>query len=125
MQVRVRLYGPMRVVVGQSDVDLSFDASSITLAQVLEVLTADYPRVRRYLLDASGALLPFVRILLNNERPDLDVTLATPLQANDQITFLTPVAGGTAYPTTLATTILRLRYSCIFSRVGDFDPHLG
>ena len=95
MQLHVRLYGPMRVVVGQADVDLSFDVSSVTLAQVVEALTADYPRVRRYLLDASGALLPSVRILLNDVRPDPDTTLATPLQANDQVVFLTPVAGGT------------------------------
>ena len=95
MQLHVRLYGPMRVVVGQADVDLSFDGSSVTLAQVVEALTADHPRMRRYLLDAAGALLPSVRILLNNVRPDPDITLATPLQANDQIVFLTPVAGGT------------------------------
>jgi molybdopterin converting factor small subunit len=96
MQLHITLYGAMRVVAGQSNVDLSFDTPSVTIAQVVEVLTAAYPRVRPYLLDASGGLQSSVRILLNNERPDPDVTLATALHANDRLVFLTPVAGGAA-----------------------------
>lgn len=54
MQLRVALYGGARVVVDKSVVDLSFDAPSVTLAQLVEELIAAYPRVRPYLLDASG-----------------------------------------------------------------------
>lgn len=96
MQLHITLYGAMRVVAGQSKVDLSFETPSVNLAQVIEALTAAYPRVRPYLLDASGGLHPFLRILLNNKRADPDVTLATSLHADDQLVFLTPVAGGTA-----------------------------
>jgi molybdopterin converting factor small subunit len=94
MQLRVALYGGARVVVGKSVVDLSFDAPAVTLAQLVEELIAAYPRVRPYLLDASGTLHTSIRVLLNNERPDPDVTLATLLHAEDRITFLVAVAGG-------------------------------
>ena len=96
MKIHITLYGAMRVIAGQSNVELSFDTPSVTLAQVIEALTAAYPRIRPYLLDASGALNTFLRILLNNQRPDPDVTLATTLHANDRLVFLTPMAGGAA-----------------------------
>jgi len=96
MQLRAALYGGARVVVGKPVVDLSFDAPSVTLAQMVEELIAAYPRVRPYLLDASGTLHPSLRVLLNNERPAPDVTLATLLHADDRITFLVAVAGGAA-----------------------------
>lgn len=94
MQLRAVLYGGARVVVGKSVVDLSFDTPSVTLAQLVNELIAAYPRVRPYLLDTEGTLHTSLRVLLNNERPDPDVTLATPLHADDKITFLVAVAGG-------------------------------
>lgn len=94
MQLHVTLYGGARVVVGKAIVDLSFDAVCVTLAQVVEQLIATYPRVRPYLLDASGALHSSLRVLLNNKRPDPDATLATALHPEDHITFLVAVAGG-------------------------------
>lgn len=94
MQLHVALYGGARVVIGKADVDLSFDATCVTLAQVVEKLSTTYPRVRPYLLDASGALHSSLRVLLNNERPDPDATLATVLHPEDRITFLAAVAGG-------------------------------
>ena len=97
MRLHITLYGAMRVVAGQSNVDLSFDRPSVTLAQVIEALTAIYPRLRPYLLDALGELHSYLRILLNNERPDPDVTLATALHDNDRLVFLTPVAGGGSF----------------------------
>jgi molybdopterin converting factor small subunit len=84
----------MRVVAGQSNIDLLFDAASVTLAQVIEALIAGYPRMRPYLLDASGELQPSLRVLLNSVRPNPDATLATQLHADDRLDFLTPVAGG-------------------------------
>jgi molybdopterin converting factor small subunit len=94
MQVHVALYGAARVVSGQSVVDLSFDAPTITLAQMLEKLIASYPRVRPYLLDTSGLLQTSIRVLINKERPDPDATLETSLHDEDQVTLLVAVAGG-------------------------------
>ncbi len=95
MQLHVALYGGARVVSGKAVVDLSFDTPSVTLGQMLEELIAVYPRVRPYLLDASGILQTSIRVLINNERPEPDATLVTSLYDDDKITLLVAVAGGT------------------------------
>ena len=94
MQVHVTLYGGARVVSGKSVVDLSFETPTITLAQMLEKLIASYPRVRSYLLDASGMLQTSIRVLINKERPVPDATFETVLHDEDQVTLLVAVAGG-------------------------------
>lgn len=94
MQLRVALFGGARVVVGKSVVDLSFDAPAVPLGQLVEELIATYPRVRPYLLDASGVIHPSLRVLLNNEWPVPEVTLETLLHDGDGVTFLVAVAGG-------------------------------
>jgi len=94
MQIHVALYGGARVVSGKSVVDLSFDTPTITLAQMLEELIASYPRVRSYLLDATGMLQTSIRVLINNERLEPDATLETLLHDEDQVTLLVAVAGG-------------------------------
>jgi molybdopterin converting factor small subunit len=94
MQLRVALFGGARVVTGKSIVDLSFDSTSVTLGQLVEKLIARYPRVRPYLLDAPGTLHPSLRVLLNNEWPIPEVTMATLLHDEDRVSFLVAVAGG-------------------------------
>ncbi len=94
MQVRVALYGAARVVTGQSLVEVSFDLPTVTLAQVLERMIATYPRVRPYLLDEAGMLPSFMRVLINDARPDPDATLATVLDDEDRVSLLVAVAGG-------------------------------
>ncbi len=94
MHVCVALYGAARVVVGQPLVDLSFDIPAITLGQVLEKMIAIYPRARPYLLDEAGSLPSYMRVLINNVRPNPDATLATPLRDKDQVSLLVAVAGG-------------------------------
>ena len=94
MQLHVALYGGARVVSGKSAVELAFETPSVTLAQVLEKLIATYPRVRPYLLDASDMLQTSIRVLINNERPDPDATLATVLHDEDRVALLVAVAGG-------------------------------
>jgi molybdopterin converting factor small subunit len=94
MQVHVALFGGPRVIVGQPTVDLAFDTFPVTLEELLEKLFAVYPRVRPYLLSASGALEMHVRVLINDKRPIPDVTLATQLHDGDKLTLLIAVAGG-------------------------------
>jgi molybdopterin converting factor small subunit len=94
LQIHVTLYGGARVVTGQSGVDLSFDASHVTLAQVMEKLIATYPRARPYLLNESGALNASIRVLVNGERLAADAALVTVLDPEDRITLLVAVAGG-------------------------------
>ena len=94
MQVDVALYGAARVVVGQSLVEVPFSSSPVTLGQVLQHLVAAYPRARPYLLDGAGELPAFMRVLINNVRPDPDATLATVLHDKDRVALLVAVAGG-------------------------------
>jgi len=95
MHVSIALYGAARVVIGQPLVDLSFDIPAITLGQVLEKMIATYPRARPYLLDESGSLPSYMRVLINNVRPNPDATLATLLLDKDRVSLLVAVAGGT------------------------------
>ena len=94
MRVAVALYGPARVVIGRPLVEVAFDTSTATLGQVLQQLVAAYPRVRPYLLDEAGELPSFMRVLINNVRPDPDATLATLLHDEDRVALLVAVAGG-------------------------------
>ena len=94
LQIHVALYGGARVVSGKSVVDLTFDTPAVTLTQMLEKLIASYPRVRSYLLDATGMLQTSIRVLINKERPEPDVTFETLLHDEDQVTLLVAVAGG-------------------------------
>ena len=57
-------------------------------------MIANYPRVRPYLLDEAGMLPSFMRVLINDARPDPDATLATVLHDGDRVSLLAAVAGG-------------------------------
>jgi molybdopterin converting factor small subunit len=94
MHISIALYGAARVVVGQPLVDLSFDIPIVTLAQVLEKMIVTYPRARPYLLNEAGSLPSYMRVLINNVRPNPDATLATLLRDKDQLSLLVAVAGG-------------------------------
>jgi molybdopterin converting factor small subunit len=94
MHVSVALYGAARVVIGQPHIDVSLDAPSVTLGQVLERLIAVYPRARPYLLDEAGMLPSYMRVLINNARPEPDATRDTVLHDEDLVALLVAVAGG-------------------------------
>lgn len=98
MHVGVALYGAARVVIGQPLVEVSFDSSSVTLGQVLEKLIAVYPRAQPYLLDESGMLPSYMRVLINNVRPEPDATCETLLHDEDRVALLVAVAGGAGCP---------------------------
>jgi molybdopterin converting factor small subunit len=88
------LYGASRVVIGQPEVEVTFDAPTATLGQLLQHLAVVYPRARRYFLDDAGRLPSFVRVLINGVRPDPDVTPDTILHDADRVVLLAAVAGG-------------------------------
>ena len=94
MHVWLALYGAARVVIGQPRVAIVCDTPSATLGQVLEKLIDTYPRARPYLLDEDGKLQFYIRVLINDVRPDPDATLATVLHDGDRLTLLVAVAGG-------------------------------
>jgi len=96
MQIRVTLFGGARVVAGAPTIDLTFDAPSVTLRQVIDSISARYPRARPYLLAASGDLASHIRVLINQARPQPDATLSTPIYDGDEVALLVAVAGGSS-----------------------------
>ncbi|HYB02631.1 MAG TPA: MoaD/ThiS family protein [Ktedonobacteraceae bacterium] len=94
MHIRIALYGAARVVIGTPQMDVEFDAQTITLGEVIERIIAQYPRARPYLLEASGILPSYIRVLINEVRPDPDATPATILHDQDRVILLVAVAGG-------------------------------
>ena len=100
MQVSVALYGAARVVIGRPQIDIVLDepAGAAMLGQALEQICTTYPRARPYVLDRDGMLQSYIRVLINDERPVPDATLATLLHDGDRVTLLVAVAGGTNIP---------------------------
>lgn len=94
MRVEVALYGSARVIVGQPQVEVSFETSTATLGQLLQHLAARYPRARPYFLDEADRPPSFVRVLINAVRPYPDATSATILHDADRVALLVAVAGG-------------------------------
>lgn len=78
MDVRVRLYGPLRGVTGTKTVDVSLEADGPgqggepVLRDVVWAFVEAYPRSRDQLLTDEGEVRPSVRLLCDGERRDLD-----------------------------------------------------
>lgn len=106
MRVRVRPSGPLRVAVGSAEVEIEVEVeaaieggmmageASATLAQVLDAVSARYPHAHRYLRDATGALAPGIRVLVNDARLDDADILGASLHDGDVVALLMPVQGG-------------------------------
>ena len=94
MHVDILLYGAARVVIGAQQIEVEFDAATMTLGEVLEKIISRYPRARPYLLDESGILPSYMRVLINGVRPVPDATPATLLHDQDRVALLVAVAGG-------------------------------
>ncbi|MGZ3642235.1 MAG: MoaD/ThiS family protein [Ktedonobacteraceae bacterium] len=122
MLVSITLYGTARVVIGQPQIDIAFDSHSVTLGEVLERIIALYPRVRPYLLDESGRLPYYMRILINEGRPDLDATPATLLHDQDRVTLLVAVAGGERRDLVIKKTFYI--YPSVVGFLSSFKPEI-
>ncbi len=94
MHVWIALYGSARVVIGIPQIDIAFDSPSITLGEVLERIIAQHPRARPYLLEESGKLPSYIRVLINDVRPVPDAMTTTLLHDQDRVALLVAVAGG-------------------------------
>ncbi len=94
MHVNIALYGAARIVIGTPQIGVEFNAPTITLGEVLEKIIAQYPRARPYLLDESGKLPSYIRVLINEVRPVPDATTTTLLHDQDRVALLVAVAGG-------------------------------
>lgn len=94
MRVHVRLFGPLRVVVGSGEVEVTLGGESATVTQALDSVIARYPQTRRYLRGPSGEMPPGLRALLGDIRLDDATALAARLRDGDSLTLLMPIVGG-------------------------------
>jgi len=89
-QITLRLFGPLRQAVGQTEVQL--ECAGGTGTDALVSLAEERPDVRRFILDGEGDIWRGLILLLNDE-PVTDGR-ATHVRAGDVITILLPLAGG-------------------------------
>jgi molybdopterin converting factor small subunit len=89
--VEVRLFGPLRQVVGEKSVSLP--CAGMTIAEALRRFADDRGEsVRPMLFDSQGNRLRSLILLLNNQTvEDCDTSQ---LRSGDVISILLPLAGG-------------------------------
>jgi len=86
-----RIPGPLRRL---SDGQTTVDVEAVDLATAIEALDARYPGFKDRLLDEKGELRQFVNVYLNDEDVRLGAGLGAKVQANDEISIVPAVAGG-------------------------------
>lgn len=70
------------------------EVSADTLAEALDQVFAENPRLRGYLLDDGGAVRRHVAILLNDVSINDRTTLSDPIKTADRIVVLQALSGG-------------------------------
>ena len=81
---------------GFADGQATADVSATTVSDALQKLTELYPQMKQHLFGAEGKLRSFVNVYVNDDDVrDLPEKEATPLKANDEISIIPSIAGGT------------------------------
>jgi molybdopterin converting factor small subunit len=94
MSVSVRIPTILRTYTGGA-AEVSADTKDdATLADVLEVLEADYPGIRARVLDDSGALRRFVNVYVGDEDVRFADGLETRTPPGTSVSVIPAVAGG-------------------------------
>ena len=89
----IKVYATLRTIVGGPAVHLDSD-SEVTIAQILQILTAKYPELQAQLFDSAGELQRAIHILVNGrDVRHLDGT-RTVVTAADEVRIFPPVGGG-------------------------------
>lgn len=91
MQVQIAIPGMLRDSVGGR---ASFTIEANTLAEAMDVLQRDYPRLRVHVWDDAGKLRPHVLIFHNENGIRWMESLDVPLAAGDRIQIVQAVSGG-------------------------------
>jgi len=92
MSVTVRVPGPLRrLTEGKSEVEVE----GSTVSQALGNLDARFPGFRDRLYDGDGKLRQFINIYLNDSDIRFGQGLETPVGADDDLSIVPAVAGGT------------------------------
>ena len=92
--MKVNFYATFRPIVGGKTVDFDVD-HGITVQQLVEVIVARFPAMRREMLDENGNLYSHVHIFVNGrDACYLEREMDTVIQAEDTLNIFPPVGGG-------------------------------
>ena len=91
---RLNLYANLRQTAGRKQLELA-PRLDTTVRELLSLAIAEFPDLEEELLDASGALLPRINILLNGRNVlYVEGELDAPVKPTDVVDAFPLVAGG-------------------------------
>ena len=88
---KVMIPTPLRQYTGKRDAVV---VEGATVGEVLNSLTAQYPDLRKQILNDQGKVRSFVNVYLNDEDIRYLSKDATPAAAGDTVTLVPSIAGG-------------------------------
>ena len=92
--MQINLYATFRLIAGAKTLDLSLPEGT-TVRQAVHAVVEAHPVLRRHWLDDQGEIRAHVHIFINgDEISTLADGWSTPLQPEDVLDFIPPVAGG-------------------------------
>jgi molybdopterin synthase sulfur carrier subunit len=91
MAVKVRIPAPLQTLTQNLGL---LEVEGATVGEVLLALEERYPGFHARLYDASGELLRFVNIYVNEEDIRFLQGVATPLSEGDEVSIIPAIAGG-------------------------------
>ncbi len=92
--MKINFYATLRQVVGTKTVEFSLPENT-TVRQAIAGIVAQYPGLRRMLLDENNELHPYVHVFINGrDAPYLENAMETVLQPDDGVDIFPAVGGG-------------------------------
>ncbi len=92
--MKVNFFATLRQIVGQKTVEIDLPANT-SVQDFLEILTTQYPPMRKELLDPNGNLYRHVHVFVNGrDAPFLENGMETIIQPTDTLNIFPAVGGG-------------------------------
>lgn len=92
MPITVRIPTPLRKLTNELDTIVADESE--TLAQLIDVIEAQYPGLKERICDESGELRRFVNVYVNGEDVRFLSGLQTSLDPDAEVSIVPAVAGG-------------------------------
>ncbi len=92
--MKVNFFATLRQIVGQKTVEIELPKNT-SVQDFLEILTTQYPPMRKELLDPNGNLYRHVHVFVNGrDAPFLENGMETIIQPTDTLNIFPAVGGG-------------------------------
>lgn len=94
MRVRVCYHAQIRSIIGRTNDDIELDRGATILMLLARIADQHGEAIRSHLFASPHVIRPSLLVVLNNAPQPHATAGATPLQENDIVTLLPPIAGG-------------------------------